>query len=1172
MKKLSSLLLVLLAFMLSLSAGAQGIITGSINGTVQDPTGAIVPGAKIAITNVETNVVLTVVSNGSGDFNFTAVPIGTYNLAISNSGFTTLALQHIIVSSGQAIGLGAEKLKTGGATETVEVSAAQSLLETTQSQVSTTFDQEQVANLPVGGGFDELALLIPGVVSTRGDGFSNNNGAGISSNGQRGRNNNFEIDGQSNNDNSVAGPQVFFSNADSLQEVQVITNSFSAQYGRDAGSVVNYVTKNGTNQFHGTASYGYSGSFLNSFAQGEKSPFQNYCHPGEAAGTNGCIPPQKQRYTDNQYGGSFGGPIFRDKLFGFGSALFDRRFNGASASLSGTGSTGYFPTPAAIAQLAAAYPNNPGVQSLVLYNPYSVTAGNPKPVGTTLNTTVTDGTTSTTIPVSQYSRFLQTSSTDEEVLGRLDYQATGKDRFFLRYFYQLSPNIAGAGNIATGGFVNVGNRTHSVGADWTHTFSSRITNQVRYSFQQSAVTFDGGGYSACTVTNLSSCPSSFGLSNSVKTSATDPSNGKSNRVSIGGFGLQTNLPQARTVKDTQIQDNANFVFGRHTIAFGGAFEYQNSPNVFLPTISGGFNFGSTGLGGPTSIAPLNGLLQGVTTLSLAAGSPNIHFTEPDWAVYVQDDWKVSSALTLNLGLRWEYFTSSINLLHNISLANQTGPNPLWNTALPLSVTTFPQVAEDYKHFEPRLGFAYNPSALKALVVRGGYSVNISPAFYNIFLNSYGSAPVVLATTITNCKNGSAISCIPSGGSNSTSVRAQDTGFLPHGLSPGQFNQTLVPSNFRQPYTQTYSLGVQYQIGRAAVVEARYVGAHTVGEFQSLNSNPNLANVAAFFPNVVAPSSLCTAANSTLLRGADIGRLHCGATNVRTRANTAFSIYNALQTQLTTRAYHGLTANLGYTFSRSIDNASEIFSTNAAGSTVAFSQNPLDSNVAERGVSGISFPNVTSLGLIYVDPHFKQDHSLIGRALGGFQLNTIYLFNSGQPYTPFQTVGDQGGSFCDARFNSSAFLGGVDTCRPILSNPNAPLGNVGFNSGNNIYIDTATGNVVNRSAEHFLINNTAEALALNNPYPGIGRNTLRGDSYNNVDASIFKNNKLSEHVNLQLQFQVFNVLNRAYYSAPDANLDDTGVDPNTGASTTTFGNFQGKFGTRRSTTLGARILF
>ena len=1127
---------------------AQGIVTGSMTGTVQDPTGAMVPGATITATNIALGQTFTVNSSQSGEFQLGSLPIGEYSMVISRTGFSDTKIGHIMIETGKATGLGIEKLSAGGAVETVEVSTAQNLLETVQSQVTTTFDVEQIQNLPTGGGFDQLALLIPGVVSTHADNFANTNGAGISSNGQRGRSNNFEIDGQSNNDNSVTGPQVFFSNEDALQEVQIITNQFSAQYGRDAGSVINYVTKQGTNKFHGTAFENYAGSWLNSLTTDQKSPYQGFCHPGETRSTtNPCSPVKRPRYTDNTFGGSFGGPILHDRLFGFGSALFSKNYSGATPSISGN--SNYTPTSASIKQLQAAYPNNPGVQSLALFGPFAVPAGNPTLVGTPLSVVVSDGATPQTIQLSQYSRFLAPYNTDRQLLGRLDYQATSKDRLFLRYFFQKNPSIGASGNLLTGAFVNVNGKVHSVGADWTHTFSPRLTNQLRYSFQQSNLTFDGGGFPGCTITSLGGCPSNFAIDGTTLPVVGQPGV----TVSTGGFGLATNLPQGRIVKDTQIQDNMYYVLGKHSIAIGGSYEYQNSPNVFLPTISGGYNF-----------AGFNGLLQAQGTLTLAAGDAHIHFTEPDWAAYIQDDWKISPSLTVNLGMRWEYFQSSINLLHDVSLKNQTGSTPLWNIALPQSTTLFPQVNEDYKHFEPRVGFAFNPSGMKQLVVRGGYAVNIAPAFYNIFLNSYASAPV-LVSALVNC-NGV---CIPTGGSTYTTVHAQDTQYVPTGGNPGSFNQTLVPKDFRQPYTQTYSLGAQYQVARIAVVEARYVGAHTVGDFQSLNGNPNLGSVSSAFPNLVPASSICTAAASAAqafpLRGApDVGHLHCGQTNVRIRANTAFEIYNALQTQLTTRNYHGLTANLAYTFSRTIDNASEVFGTNGGGNTVAFAQNPLDSNVSERGVSGQSYPNVTSLGLTYVSPYFSRDHNLIGKVLGGFQFNTIYLFNSGEPFTPYQLLqgATRGASFCDRAFASS--FAGVDTCRPILANPSVPANTVGYNAGKGVYKDIKTGDTVARSAEHWLINNQAEATTLGNPFPGVSRNTFRGNSYNNMDASVYKNTHITERFNLQLRFQVYNLLNRNYFGAPDVDVDH--------ANAGNFLTYNNSAGSRRTTTLGARILF
>jgi outer membrane receptor protein involved in Fe transport len=1116
----------------TVSAKGQGIITGSVTGLVEDPTGAVVAGAKIVATEASTGIAQSATSTNKGEFLFSTLPIGTYKLEITAPGFDTLTLSNVQVSTGTATGLGVEKLKLGNATEAVEVSTSQNLLETVQSQVTTTFDSAQIENLPTGGGFDELALLIPGDVSTHGNNRSNTNGAGISSNGQRGRNNNFEIDGQSNNDNSVAGPQVFMSNPDAIQEIQIVTNNYSAQYGRDAGSVVNYVTKSGTNKIHGSALYFYEGAFFSSLTNGQKNPLFGYCTPGQAVGNNGCVGVRKPRFTDNDYGGTLGGPILKDKLFAFGSAYFARNFSGLSTS----NTTTYFPTPASLTQLQTTYPNNPGIQSLVAYSPYAVTLGNPAPLPTGTHTAVvTDGTTASTITFAQYGRTISSYSTDKEILGRMDYQATNRDRFFARFFYQLNPSIAGSGTISTGGFVNVGDITYSIGSDWTHTFTASLVNQVRYSFQQATIKFDGGGFASCTISNLTGCPSSFSLG-----SMTDVTGAK---FSLSGFGLGTTYPQGRVVKDTQFQDNLTYTKGKHSMTMGGGYEFQNSPNVFLPNISGAFTFSSG----------INSLLTGTGTLGLAAGSANIHFEENDIGLYFQDDWRISPTFTANLGLRWELFGQPINLLHEISVANQTSATPIWSTALPTSVTEFPYVPEDYKNFQPRIGFAWNPTP--KLVVRGGYAINYSPAYYNIGLNSYGSAPVLVSASVTGTSNATK-PVLPTGGANYTSVHAFDNHYLlGNGLNPGSYNQTLVAPNFHQPKTQTYTLGTQYQIGRYAVAEVRYVGAHTAGDFQSVNANPNIAAAIKAFPSQFPGVTYCTDATQ-------VGYQHisCAATNVRSRLNTSFEVYNGLQTSLTSRNYHGLTATLGYTWSRTIDNASEIFGTAGAGTTVAFSQNPLNTNTAERGLSGNSYPNVTSLGLTYIVPFLKNEHNLKATLLGGFQVNTIYLFNSGQPYTPEQAYYD--GSYCDINFGT-AFIGTPDACRPILSNKAANPTTVGINVGGGVYQNFATGANGARSSFHWLVNNQAEANALGNPFPGVGRNTLVGNTFNNADISVFKNNKITERINLQLQFIAYNALNRAYYGTPDAYIDDVG---------SSFGLLSYNGGSNRNIQIGGKVQF
>jgi hypothetical protein len=1107
-------------------AWAQGIITGNLAGTMQDSTGAVVPGAKITVTKPDTNAVFTTTSGANGNFSLNDLPVGIYNVKFEASGFSTLTLQNVRVDSNHTLDLGAQKLTTGTSITTVEVNANAALLETTQAQISTTFDTQQVANLPTFGGFDELTLLIPGVVATHANNFSNTNGTGFSTNGQRGRSNNFEIDGQSNNDNSVAGPQFFFSNEEAIDQVQVITNNFSAAYGRNMGSVVNYITKAGSNSIHGSAFYRYSGDFTSSLQTGtSKGALFGFCAPGEDV-TDGCTVPVVPRYVSNIYGGNITAPLWKDKIFASGGVYGSRFFENGGTTSSGTKMV---LTPDGLATLNTKFPNNNGIAILNQLNPFKL-QGNPRATGTPVNKTITDGVTTVSVPFTQIARNFPSSTTDQEYLGRLDFNATTKDRIGGRYIYQKNPTIPD-NPTAAGGTVNVTDVTHSIGADWIHTFSPRWINQLRYSFQQSKLAFDGGDFPTCTITSFANCPSSVSL-------------GAGNST----LGLGTTFPQGRIVKVGQTQDNVTWSFGPHSITFGGEFDYQNSPNTFLPSQNGSYTYTS-----------YSTLLQGIGTVSVTQGNPLIPFKEKDVAVYFQDDWKVTPEFTANLGLRWEFFQQALNLLHDRSLAQQTGPTPFWNTSLPLSVTTFPSIPQSYRNFEPRIGFAYSPRYNKNLVVRGGFAINVDPGFYNINLNSASSAPVVNSGSVRCTGTASSTApanCNPTGGANFVTVNSALGPFIPRGSNPGARNQTFVSSNFRQPLAETYTLGVQYQVGRSMVAEVRYSGNHTTGNFQTLDSNPYLLPVATDFPNLISPSSLCTTANSTLPGNADVGHLHCGQTNVRTRANTAFSIYNGLQTSLTTRNFHGVTATAAYTYSRTVDNSSEIFGTFGGGNTSAFSQNPLDSNIGERAVSGISFPNVASISFTYAVPTVGSANGLVGRLINGWQMNSIWVYNSGQPFTDFDLSPSNGSAYSNPsdpktqisysdQLEAVAFNSSIDPGRPILSNKGAPVGSVGIyttttTAGKNsapFLVDYNTGNPTTPNQVHWIANNQYAALLAGTPWVGSGRNLLRGTSYNNLDTSIYKNTKLTERFTLRLEVDANNILNRSYYGAPDPDLAD-----------------------------------
>ena len=1153
----------------------QGIITGSLGGTVVDQTDAVIPNASITAVNESTKTTLRAVTNAEGTFTISNVPVGSYTVTITAAGFGTASIKNIGVVTGNTTSLGKQALTPGSTSQTVQVEAgAAELLNTETAQGETILDSKQLETLPINGAFDDAALVVPGVVATHMDNFSNTNGAGFSANGQRGRSNNFEIDGQSNNDNSISGPQIFFSNQDAIQEIQVISNNFSAQYGRNMGAVVNYVTKSGTNRFHGSGFEYYTGSWLSSLTQGEKTPQFGYCSAGEDP-SSGCTTPVVPRFVQNNFGGTLGGPILRDKLFFFGSTYWGRSYQGGLRFTTGGN---VFPDATGLKQLQAAFPNNPGVSALLLNGPYAYPVGNPTAFGATSLLPVTDGNTTANIEVSQYQRSLPNYTLDQEHLGRIDYQFGPKDRFYARYFYQDNPTVPFTGNFASGGYTNVVGTTHSVGGDWTHTFTPNVVNQLRYSFQQAKIQFDGGGVPTCTISNFASCPSQVSLG-----------------AGIEGFGYASNFPEGRVVKVTQIQDNASWTHGRHSILFGGEFDYQNSPNVYLPNSIGAFNFapGAAGLSFrniPSATSALNngltGLLEGISETSLTSGNLTNHFTEPDYALYFQDDWKIMPNFTLNLGLRYEFFSQSINLLHNESVAQQTGPNPFWSTSLPLSATTFPKVNSFYKNIEPRIGFAWNPDSVKQMVVHGGFAINVDPAFDNIFINIASNTPVTNAGTFA-C-DGVTVQCVPGGGLTYATVQGADSKFIPTGGDPRVNPYLNVPTNFRTPMSESYTLGVQYQVGRAGVIEARYVGNHTFHQFQSLNTNPDIGDVQAYFPTYGSGQTICTDPTAVGYQ-----RPNCSYGLVSTTANTAFSIYNALQTSFTARSFHNWTGTVSYTYSRAIDNVSEIFSTGGGGTTIAYAQNPLDPNVAERNVSGNSYPNVVGMQMAYSEPWFKDQRGILGRLLGGYGFNAFYTYNNGQPFNPFQATVAQSPfvnqsdpqastGFCD--FGFSQVFG--SPCRPILSNSHAPITSVGINTGAGGYINYATGQSISPSDVHWLWNNQYEALARGNPFPGSSRNILRGDGFNDVDISVDKQVRLTERVNMQLQLSAFNALNRGYYGTPDASIEDTLIPVFSGTPNGFLSNYYssgggaspaagGAFGQgpgNRSIQLGGKIIF
>ena len=325
---------------------------------MNDTSGAVIPNASVTAVNNSTRGVFKSTVGADGTFVIRDLPVGTYTVTINGGeGFSKDTIQNAQVNAGNATSLGNQSLAPASSVETVQVAAELSRsADTTTSEGSATIEAKELQELPVYGGFDTTALLSPGIVATHSNGDAQSNGTDYSSNGLRSRSNNSELDGQANSDLLITGPQIYFSNQDALQEIQVISNNFSAQYGRNAGSIVNYITKSGSNEFHGSGFEFYTGTWLSALTQGQKGPQFGYCSAGQTP-ASGCTQPTVPAFTENAYGGTLGGPILKNKLFFFGSTYWVRTFQGATRYTSaGT----LFPDAAGLAQLQSAFGGNPG--------------------------------------------------------------------------------------------------------------------------------------------------------------------------------------------------------------------------------------------------------------------------------------------------------------------------------------------------------------------------------------------------------------------------------------------------------------------------------------------------------------------------------------------------------------------------------------------------------------------------------------------------------------------------------------------------------------------------------------------------------------------------------------------------------------------------------------------
>ena len=1164
--------------------------TGSIRGTVTDPNGQSISGATVTAKNQGTGIESTSTTSESGLYGMSNLIPGLYTVTAESAGFSKKAVKDVSVNIGTTSDLPIQ-LAIGTPTETVTVtSSGEEVIARDQSQISTTIDPRRVQDLPsngAGNGLDTLALLAPGVVANRAGG-TNTNGSGLSVNGNRGRSNNFQIDGADNNDLSVGGPALFVDFADSVQEYQVITNNFSAEYGRNQGAVVNIVGKSGTNDYHGSAFWHHQdAAVLNSLNNTDRRSGVERNDPSLWNVFGGTI------------GGQFplprfgeGGPSLysgRDRFFfffGYQGIRNPATFTSRSTNL------GILNTE--FSRLQTSFPGNAVINTIATFSPWAIPGaelnnnvagvgvpskfnltpptGCPRALAVTAAVPGGCGTYTTFINPSTGQPFLTGGPFDTINLGttgapqlfqaaqfqrtrpigfnedyytiRFDLRVTDNDNITLRHIRQESASQNAVGNIAGGFNGDLPANSKHYHATWTRTFNS-LVNEFRANYQRIGVEFGGG----CDPSTPGCIPGPDQIDVALANISFSPALGLTKTNTLPTIGPATNLPQGRIGKVYQFADTVRWVKGSHSWIFGAEYKYLDTIVPFLPNFNGTFAYNS-------AARILNNAPSGV---SITLGDPLLAFKEKDWYFFVQDDWKVRPNLTLNLGVRYEYTGQPINQLHDVTVARESNPaTAFFNPSLPLDIRTVPEVPTDTNNFAPRLGFAWTPRFWKGLfgedatVIRGGFSLAYDPAFYNILLNVQNAAPFSVALTVP-------VSSLPATNSpaplpnapfgNNVRDAAEASGILPTGvLNPLFLGQTRVSPDFRSPFSRQFSFGVQRQFGRHHAAEARYVGTQGRDLFQNINGNffigplvngiPNWFGTGINMPSfahLLPPgtvSQVCTDNPATLDREDACNQRQFRQAGITDRANTATSDYHALQSRYNGRFMNNaLSLQAAYTWSKTIDTASEIFA--FADILSPNAQNPFCIDDCERSLSALDRPHAFSMSFIYDVPFFTDQRGWVGHIAGGWQFNGTYILTSGGTYTPGQS------------FNGNLGLGNTYLTagdRPFIGNPNAderlvaisqpdaavlfgcPLTNINGFYSMNQINSAGACNGVSPNDVRFIFNGPGAARIFGTPFGDSPRNYLRGPIFNQLNMSVFKNINLWENWKLQLRAEAFNVLN------------------------------------------------
>lgn len=1113
MDRLCSLLrrLVLVVFGLLAFAGiAAAQNNATLQGTIMDPSGAAVPDATVTVLNQETGTIRQTTTTGTGFYQIAQLLPGQYTVTIEKAGFQKSETTNVTVLAEQIRGLDLT-LKLGGATQTVTVNGAnQALLQTEDANIAGTLTTQQVQRLPqFGRDVYELVRLQPGIFgegARTGAGLSigfpngpgGNGGSGgpggsntaifqtenqqsISANGQRITSNDYMVDGVSVNSLEWGGAAVITPSLESVQEVTVLSNDYNATDGRNSGAHIKIVTKNGTNTFHGSGFFQYETPGLNAFNK-----------------FNGLNAPDVR--VDNQFrqfGGNLGGPVIHDKLFFF--------FNYEGLRSNNTSfQNEWVDTPQLDSLLIAAAPGTavattlqasglaPRINQVIPATCTSLGATSfPLPcqdvtggvnVGSptgTFGTYVDDpsGGGLTTIPEFEFAQIMLPNTTSGDQFNiRADYNM-GRNVFsastFLTYFRSLTSDSGAQGRPMAD--FNTDRFSPSGFLSWVSTISSTLINDARFNFTRFAFN------------DVSANPQINWTIPRTEIQGALPSG---QRI-IFGAAQGDDSPGIFAQNTFAFRDMVTKISGQHSFQMGFELNHEQDNDNLLGSARPDYVFQ-----GPWNFATGAPVFESVDVNPVTGGPQDAarYYRESDYGVFFQDDWKVRPNLTLNLGIRWDYYgppSEARGHLENII----TGPNPVTGLLDAVAVLPGRMYNSTFRNFGPRLGFAWSPSFLHArTVVRGGFGIAYDRFDDVSFNNTRDNPPLVAAYGI--CCGSSSNPFVNGQILYETGTSNSPLGFaanpaLATPLDPatnlpmiltGQSapNVFANPTNMPVPYIYLYSLQVQHELPKKWIATIGYQGS-------SSHDLLRIKNLQFFFatPPPPAPQPLI---NSVFSFTPD------------TEAN-----FNALLTQVQHQFSHGVMVSFAYTYSKSIDDVS------AEGPGFTTNQTfPIDL-ATERGPSDFDAThNVSAYGLWNL-PIFRDRHDFLGDVLGGWQINGVFEFHSGFPWTP---VSD---SLCPV-------LGASTLC------PNRPTGfngGAGDNHNTEAFLPPISGNFPNPSTSYFTLQETGTTP----DFPGIGRNSFRGPRYSDIDFSFVKEFGLpnmafiGEGAKIQLRANFFNAFNK-----------------------------------------------